>query len=147
MSAEHPAPPDERLRHRQERFCRYFVEYANAAVAAKAAGYAPQSARNAGYRLLRQPRIIERIVEIQGRMAKEHCRDVDVFIGKLETVYRRAINDHHFSAAARAVELQAKLSAASEPARKSRSRRATSSPTLPDSGPEESPNSAETSDG
>jgi crotonobetainyl-CoA:carnitine CoA-transferase CaiB-like acyl-CoA transferase len=98
------------LKPRQERFCRRFAEYANAAVAAKAAGYAPQSARNAGYRLLRDPRILKRIAEIQVETADAHCRDMDVLLGKLENVYRRAIDDHHFSAAARAVELQAKLS-------------------------------------
>ena len=34
---------------------------------------------------------------------------MDVLLGKLENVYRRAIEDHHFYAAARAIELQAKL--------------------------------------
>jgi hypothetical protein len=32
-----------------------------------------------------------------------------MLLGKLETIYRRAVDDHHFAAAARAVELQAKL--------------------------------------
>ena len=36
---------------------------------------------------------------------------MDVLLGKLEIVYRRAIEYHHFYAAARAVELQAKLAA------------------------------------
>lgn len=98
-----------RLKARHERFCRGFVECANATLAAKMAGYAPQSARNAGYRLLHQPRIIHRINEIQQEMAQAHCRDLDVLLGKLETIYRRAVDDRHFSAATRAVELQAKL--------------------------------------
>jgi phage terminase small subunit len=98
-----------RLKPRQERFCRYFAECANAAQAARAAGYQPGCSRNAGYRLLRQPRIAARIAEIQSETAEAHCRDVNVLLGKLETVYRRAIDGHHFSAAARAVELQAKL--------------------------------------
>ena len=42
-------------------------------------------------------------------MAEAHCRNVDVLLGKLETIYRRAVDDRHFAAAARAVELQAKL--------------------------------------
>lgn len=99
-----------RLKPRHERFCVTFVECANAALAARAAGYAPASARNAGYRLLRQPRIVSRIAEIQKDTAHAHCRNVDVLLGKLETIYRRAVDDHHFAAAARAVELQAKLS-------------------------------------
>jgi phage terminase small subunit len=97
------------LKVRHERFCRSFVECANATLAAKAAGYMPRSARNAGYRLLRHPRIVARITEIQSETAKAHCRDVDVLLGKLEMIYRLAVDDHHFAAAARAVELQAKL--------------------------------------
>jgi phage terminase small subunit len=104
----------ERLKPRQERFCRHFVEFANATAAAKGAGYAPSSARNAGYRLLRQPRILRRIAEIQAEIAPAHCRELDVLLGKLETVYRRAIEDHQFSAAARAIELQAKLAGVTE---------------------------------
>lgn len=127
--SDQPTPPDSpRLRHRQERFCRYFVEYGNATVAAKAAGYSPPSARNAGYRLMQQPRINERIIEIQRGMAEGRGRGVDLLVGKLETVYRRAIDDHHFSAAARAIELQAKLSGASPAtARPAASRRVKSS--------------------
>lgn len=98
-----------RLKPRHERFCRSFIECANASVAAKVAGYAPASARNAGYRLLRHPRIVARITEIQRETAQTHCRNVDVLLGKLEMIYRRAVDDRHFSAAARAVELQAKL--------------------------------------
>jgi len=98
-----------RLKPRHERFCRSFIECANASVAAKVAGYAPASARNAGYRLLRHPRIAARITEIQRETAQAHCRNVDVLLGKLETIYRRAVDDRHFAAAARAVELQAKL--------------------------------------
>lgn len=99
-----------RLRHRQEMFCQRFVETANAAAAARAAGYAPESARNAGYRLLRHPRIGARIAEIQAEIALISCQDINVLLGKLENVYRRAVSDHHFATAARAVELQAKLS-------------------------------------
>src|SRR5512132_4736307 len=90
-----------RLKAKHERFCRNFVEYANATLAAKTAGYTPASARNAGYRLLRHPRIIARIAQLQGEMAEAHCRNLDILLGKLETVYRRAVDDHHFAAAAR----------------------------------------------
>lgn len=103
-----------RLKTRQERFCERFVELGNASAAAKAAGYLPASARNTGYRLLRDPRIISRIGAIQAEMADHHCRQVDTLLGKLETVFRRALDDHQFSAAARAVELQAKLAGLGE---------------------------------
>jgi phage terminase small subunit len=99
----------QRLKGRQERFCHQFVECPNATAAAKAAGYRPASARNTGYRLLRDPRVVARIAEIQAELAGRQCRELDSLLGKLETVYRRAIDDHQFSAAARAVELQAKL--------------------------------------
>lgn len=97
------------LRPRQENFCRRFVEYANAAVAARAAGYALESAKNHGYRLLKQPQIRARIADLQAELARETATEDEVLIGKLETVYRRAIDDHHFHAAARAVEAQARL--------------------------------------
>jgi len=97
------------LKARQERFCRRFVEFANATVAARAAGYSPEGANRAGYRLLRHPRVARRIAEIEAETARLHSRDGDVLVGKLENVYRRAIIDHQFHAAARAVDLQARI--------------------------------------
>lgn len=99
-----------KLKPRHERFCHRFVESANAEAAARAAGYSAAAARNAGYRLLRRPRIAARIAAIQAEIARDACRDVDVLLGKLETIYRRSVADHRFSTAARAVELQARIS-------------------------------------
>ena len=104
------------LKARQERFCRWFVELANAAAAARAAGYAPNGAKTAGYRLLRHPRIARRIAEIEAETARLHSDGDAVLIGKLENVYRRAIIDHQFHAAARAVGLQARIRAMTPPA-------------------------------
>ncbi len=97
------------LKARQERFCRRFVELANAAGAARAAGYSAKGANVAGHRLLRHPRIARRIAEIEAETARLHSRGPEVLIGKLETVYRRAIVDHQLHTAARAVELQARI--------------------------------------
>ena len=97
------------LKARQERFCRQFVELANGAAAARAAGYAPKGAKIAGYRLLRHPRIARRIAEIEAETAPLHARSSEVLVGKLENVYRRAVVDHQFHAAARAVDLQARI--------------------------------------
>ncbi len=94
---------------RPERFCQSFVLYPNAAYAARDAGYSPKWARKQGSRLMTTARIRARIGEIQAAMARDNGRDRDVLIGKLEVVYRRAIQDHHYTAAARAVELQARL--------------------------------------
>jgi phage terminase small subunit len=97
------------LKARQERFCRRFVELACAATAARAAGFAPKGSKVAGYRLLRHPRIAARIAEIEAQTARLHSRSSEVLIGKLENVYRRAVVDHQFHAAARAVDLQARI--------------------------------------
>jgi len=99
------------LTHRQERFCRAFVEHGSASTAAFAAKYAPQWTGQHGYRLLKQPRIRARIAEIQAEMAEEACRDTEVLLGKLEAVYRRALENHHFHAAARAIDLQNRMRA------------------------------------
>ena len=105
------------LKARQERFCRWFVELTNAASAARAAGYAPKGAKVAGYRLLRHPRIARRIAEIEAETARLHSSGGEVLVGKLETVYRRAMVDHQFHAAARAVDLQARIQGLGAPAR------------------------------
>jgi hypothetical protein len=97
------------LKARQERFCRRFAELACATTAARAAGYAPKWANTAGYRLLRHPRIARRIAEIEAETARLHSRSSEVLVGKLENVYRRAVVDHQFNAAARAVDLQARI--------------------------------------
>ncbi|MAF95221.1 MAG: hypothetical protein CMM60_05660 [Rhodospirillaceae bacterium] len=104
-----PTPKDTPLTARQERFCQAFVVYATAATAAREAGFAGTNARQYGSRLLKSEPIRARIGEIQSALAADHGRDLDVLLGKLEIVYRRAIEDYHFYAAARAVELQAKL--------------------------------------
>jgi propanediol dehydratase small subunit len=97
------------LKPRQERFCRRFAEFGCATTAARAAGYAPRSAKVAGYRLIRHPRLAARIAEIEAETARLHSRGDEVLIGKLENVYRRAVIDHNFHAAARAVGLQAQI--------------------------------------
>ncbi len=98
-----------RLTPRQERFCLRFVESMSAAGAAHAAGYAPRRARLTGYRLLLDPRVTARIEDLQTARARAFCTSIEHLLGKLETVFRMAIEHHHFHAAARAVDLQAKL--------------------------------------
>ena len=101
--------PARKLTARQERFCQSFVLFPNSAYAARDAGYSPKWARKQGSRLMTTTRIRARIGEILAAMARDNGRGQDVLIGKLEVVYRRAIEDHHYTAAARAVELQARL--------------------------------------
>ena len=98
-----------RLSYRKERFCRGFVEHGNATAAAIEAGYAVRSSRTQGHRLLRDPGVARRIAAIQADLARTSCHDMDVLLGKLEAVYRRAFEDRNLPAAARAVEIQARL--------------------------------------
>ena len=46
---------------------------------------------------------------IRRGMADDGCRGTGVLLGKLENVYNRAIEDRHYVAAARTVEIQARL--------------------------------------
>lgn len=97
------------LNPRQEMFCQMFVIYQNATAAAGGAGYSPLSARTQGYRLMRTHRIRARIRDLQRALGDEYGTERAQMLGKLEMVYRRAIEYHHFHAAARAVEMQARL--------------------------------------
>ncbi len=97
------------LKPRHEKFCQHFVLDPNATRAAMAAGYSPHTARQQGCRLLRRQRLVERIAAIRRDLAREHCHDLGTLMGKLEALYRRAMEDHAFTAAARAIELQAKF--------------------------------------
>ena len=105
------AVPDQNkpLRSRHEAFCQHFVLLGNAADAASKAGYAYEWARNQGYRLMRQPRIQARVAEIRSGLASAYCLDAGVLLGKLEAVYQRAVCEHNFHAAARCVEIQARI--------------------------------------
>ncbi|PPR26083.1 MAG: hypothetical protein CFH40_00153 [Alphaproteobacteria bacterium MarineAlpha10_Bin3] len=97
------------LRPRQERFCQYFVLDPNATHAAAHAGYARRTAVKQGSRLLANSRVSTRIIELRRDIARRHCADADQLMAKLEAIYRRASEDHHWGAAGRAVELQARL--------------------------------------
>ncbi len=101
--------PPSPLTPRQEAFCHYFVLWGNASVAAREAGYAASSARNQGYRLARRPRVRARIAQLRRGLARAYGLDAEVLVGKLEALYQRAVEDHDFHAAARAVELQARM--------------------------------------
>ena len=97
------------LNLRQERFCQAYVLHPNAAAAARQAGYADVSARQQGWRLLATRRIRARLAEIQNQLARDIADGLDPFIGKLEVIYRQALEDRRTLAAVRAVEAQARL--------------------------------------
>jgi len=98
------------LTPRQERFCRAFVAGNNGAGAAREAGYGPAGARQQAHRLLRRADVRSRVRALRHDIAEDNCLDARVLMAKLENVYRRALEFHHFHAAARAVEIQGRLS-------------------------------------
>ncbi len=100
---------DRPLSPRQETFCHSYVYFPNAANAAREAGYEAASARQQGHRLLRTTGVAARIAAIRRGMADDGCRETGVLLGKLENVHNRAIEDRHYVAAARTVEIQARL--------------------------------------
>ena len=102
-------PADKRLPGRREVFCQSFVLTGNASRAATQAGYSVLAAGNQGYRLLRRPEVKARIAAIHRAMGSGFNRDADVLLGKLEAVYRRAVDGGYLNAAARIVELQARM--------------------------------------
>ncbi len=103
------SPSDRPLSPRQETFRHSYVYYPNAANAAREAGYGAASARQQGHRLPRTPCVAARVAAIRRTMAEDGCRETGVLLGKLENVHNRAIEDRHYVAAARTVEIQARL--------------------------------------
>jgi len=103
------APAARPLTARQERFCAAYVLNPNAAEAAREAGYSEASARKQGWRLLRAGRIRARLIEIHADLASGINESLDPFLGKLEVIYRQAVEDRRTLAAVRAVEAQARL--------------------------------------
>jgi len=53
------------LNDKQEKFAQAYVLHRNATEAAKAAGYAGESAYNQGYRLLQKQEVIDRVHELE----------------------------------------------------------------------------------
>lgn len=100
-----PVPAAEnRLRPRWEAFCRLYAAGHSAADAARHAGYAWDSAAQAGWRLLQDGRVQQRVAILQDYLA----RSMPVGAGELrvraEAIYREAMNRGHYGAAIRAVE-------------------------------------------
>ena len=92
------------LNSQQERFAQSYVLHRNATDAAKAAGYAESSAKNQGYRLLQNDKIVERI----GDLEKELETDVDV-IPEIEKQYQVAVGNKHTQSALKALELLSRV--------------------------------------
>lgn len=99
------------LNEKQEKFAQAYVLYNNATEAAKAAGYSSASAHNQGSRLANDPRIKERIENLQ----KELETRIDV-VEEIEAQYKSAKDNNQTQSALKALELLSRVRAPKEEA-------------------------------
>ena len=92
------------LSDKQERFAQAYVLHRNATEAAKAAGYAPRSAYNQGYRMLKNDEIVERIADLENELET----NIDV-IDEIENQYTFAKANGHTNSAIKALELLSRV--------------------------------------
>jgi len=93
-----------KLTPKQEKFAQSYILHRNATEAARAAGYAKESAYNQGYRLLQNEEVKERIEDLE----KELTTDVDV-VTEIEQQYTYAKNNGHTNSAIKALELLSRV--------------------------------------
>ena len=92
------------LSDKQERFAQAYILHRNATEAAKAAGYAPRSAYNQGYRMLKNNEIVERIADLENELET----NIDV-IDEIENQYTFAKANGHTNSAIKALELLSRV--------------------------------------
>ncbi|MCW5772591.1 MAG: terminase small subunit, partial [Rhodospirillaceae bacterium] len=77
--------------------------------AAALAGYAKEWARNQGYRLLKNPLVLDRIAELRKAQRIAYALERDTILDKLEALFFDALADRNHSAAVASLRLQATL--------------------------------------
>jgi hypothetical protein len=92
------------LNEKQEKFAQNYILHRNATEAAKAAGYAKESAYNQGYRLAQNEEVQERINELEQSLET----NVDV-ITEIEKQYEFAKANGHTNSAIKALELLSRV--------------------------------------
>src|SRR3546814_8244082 len=90
----------------QEDFCNIYVRYPNATRAAVEVGYSHASARNQGYRLLRDEAVLARIAELRADMVRRHCLGTETLLAKLEALYTTAFEGQYYRSEEHTSELQ-----------------------------------------
>jgi hypothetical protein len=105
------------LTSKREMFCRVYVVCGNSAEAARQAGYAADSARQQGHRLLDDETIRARIEELWRHAEAARTTDRDLLFDKADRLFEAAMADKSFNAAARALALQARFAGFTGPAR------------------------------
>lgn len=102
-------PPEGKLTPRQQEFCRHYATQPVAARAAALAGYAADHAANQGYRLLKNPLVLDRIAEWRAANGVRYVVEPDTLHDKLEAVFFEALSEGNHAAAIAALRLQAGL--------------------------------------
>lgn len=94
---------------KHELFCRNYAVIASGAQAARTAGYSMKTAKWQAIRLLKRPDILARLAERRAEIAKEYSLDAATLLCKLEAVFIQAFSDRDYKAAARVIEVQARV--------------------------------------
>jgi hypothetical protein len=100
----------ETLTPQQDMFCVLYTTigeetFSNGTKSAEAAEYAPASSRTTAWKLLRTPKIRERIAELHQENMSRNLISVDSQLSKLEHLRRKAEEKQDLSTAVRCVEL------------------------------------------
>ena len=100
---------------RRQKFVSEYVETGNARASAREAGYAERSAHVTGSRLLRNDKVAAAIEVERETLRVRASLDQDMILGELLSLYREARRAGSYSAAARCLQLVAKMSGLDEP--------------------------------
>ncbi len=92
------------MKPRWESFCRLYAFGHSAADAARHAGYAWGTARHAGWRLLQDPRIQRRVRTLQQYANDHRPKSREDLVGRLEIIYREAMNRGQYHASIQAIK-------------------------------------------
>ena len=108
-------PANTSLTHRRQKFVARYVETGNARASAREAGYAERSAHVTGSRLLRNDKVAAAIEVERETLRVRASLDQDMILSELLSLYRDARNDGAYSAAARCLQLVAKMTGLDQP--------------------------------
>lgn len=102
-----------KLTPKQEAFAKAYVEEGNASEAYRqaysTANMKPETVHNKGYCLLQKDEVRARVEELQAVHQANHEVTVESLLRELGTVQKEALERGQMSAAARAIELKAKI--------------------------------------
>jgi lambda repressor-like predicted transcriptional regulator len=94
----------ETLPHRQEAFARHVAAGHSLAAAARRAGYASDSARQAGSRLMKEPRVAARVADLVAEEDTRRRDEMDELVSVLKRVMREALDKKHHNVVLRAID-------------------------------------------